>query len=159
MQLAVVVVGGGGRGSGRHTTKNPNYKRWGWDRSSNVRILFEDDLARLGHPFHIEMSNKQGVYVMKIKCRICGTLISYNNNSWTCVATHILSHNIGTPQEIAVAAALASDCEANWEPFTIHKLPTPRAVKKEPAGDVVLMRCTLAAPSYGTGTQPYHQIE
>ena len=24
----VVVVGGGGR---RRTTKNPNYKRWGWD--------------------------------------------------------------------------------------------------------------------------------
>ena len=102
-------------------------------------MLFEDDPGRPGHPPHIETSNKQGAYVLKIKCCIYGTLISYHNSSWTCAATHILSHNIGTPQDIAATAAFASECEANEEPFPLYKLATPLAAKKEPASDVCLM--------------------
>ena len=34
--------------------------------------------------------------VLKIRCRICRSLISYHNNSWTSAATHIRSHNIAT---------------------------------------------------------------
>ena len=117
-------------------------------------MLFEDDPTRLGYPLHVEMSNKQGVYVLKTKCRIRGTLISYHNSSWTYAATHILSHNIGTPQDIAAIAALADGYEANGEPFSIHKLSTPPTVKKEPVGDVALMQRTFVAPSYGTDTQP-----
>ena len=77
--------------------------------------------------------------MLKIKCRISGTLIYYHNNSWTYVAAHIWSHNIGTPQDIAIAAALAAECEVNGETFPIHKLPTPSTMKKEPAGDIALM--------------------
>ena len=138
----IVVVGGGGgggRGGRCHTAKISNYKRWGWDRSSNVQMLFEDDPTRRSHPLHVETSNKQGACVLKIKCCICNTLISYYNSSWTCAATHILSHNIGTPQDIVAATALASECEANGEPFPIHKLPTPPAVKKEPTSNVGLL--------------------
>ena len=157
---AIVVGGGGGRGGGRrHTQKTINIKRWGWDRSSDVRMLFEDDPARLGHPLHMEMANKQGACMLKIRCCICGTLISYHNSSWTCVPTHILSHNIGTPKDIIAAAALASECEANGEPFPLHKLPTPPALKKETAGDIGLMRQTFVALSYGTDMQPFHQIK
>ena len=58
------------------TGKTPNYKRWGWDRSSDVRMLFEDDPASPSHPLHMETSNKQGACVLKIKCRICHNLIS-----------------------------------------------------------------------------------
>ena len=121
-------------------------------------MLFEDDLARPSHPLHVETLNKQGAYVLKNKCYISGTLISHQNNSWTCAVTHILSHNIGISQDIATPATLASECEANGEPFPIHKLPTPLTVKKEPAGDIALMRCTFAIPFYGTNTQPYHRI-
>ena len=131
--VVVVVVGGGGRGGGRRTEKSTYIKRWGWDKSSDMRMLFEDDPARPSHPLRMETSNKQGACVLKIRCRIWGTLISYHNSSWICAATHILSHNIGIPQDIAVAAALASECEANREPFPLHKLPTPPALKKEPA--------------------------
>ena len=59
-----VIVGGGGRrgGGGRagvhHTVKHANYKRWGWDRSSDVRTLFEGDPARLGHPLHVQTSEQ-----------------------------------------------------------------------------------------------------
>ena len=63
--IVVVVGGGGGGGGGRHggrscTIKTPNYKRWEWTQSSDVQMLFEDDLARLGHPLHVETLNKQG---------------------------------------------------------------------------------------------------
>ena len=92
--------------------------------------------------------------MLKIKCCIYGTLISYHNSSWTYMATHILSHNIGTPHDIVSAAALASECEANGEPFTIHKLPAPLAVKKKPTGDVAFMHHTFAAPSFATDMQP-----
>ena len=104
-------------------------------------------------------SNKQGACVPKIKCRLCGTLIFYHNNSWTYAATHIMSHNIGTPQDIAPAVALASECEANGEPFPLHKLPTLPTMKKELASNVGLMRCTFATPFYGTNTQPFHRIK
>ena len=53
MQSAVVcdaIVGDGGRAGGRLIVKVTNYKRWGWDRSSNERMLFEGDPARPGHP-------------------------------------------------------------------------------------------------------------
>ena len=129
----VVVVGdGGGRRGGCRTIKTPNYKRRGWNRSSEMWMLFEDKQARLGHPLYVETSNKQGACMLKIRCRICCTLISYHNSSWTCMATHILYHNMGTPQAIVVADPLASECGANGEPFPIHKLPTPPRVKKEP---------------------------
>ena len=163
---AIVVSGGGGgrhSGAGRagvcRTIKHANYKTWGWDRSSDVRMLFEGDPATPGHPLHVETKNKLGDYVLKIRCRICYSLISYHNSSWTCVTTHIQSHNIAIAQDIADAAALASESEANGEAFPIHNLPTPPPVKKEAAGDAALMRCTFAAPSYGTDTQPYHQIK
>ena len=55
------------------------------------------------------------------------------------MATHIRSHNIATTQDIAAAATLASEYEANGEAFPIHRLPTPPPVKKEAAGDTALM--------------------
>ena len=95
---AIVVVGGGGgrRGCARragvcHTIKHANYKRWGWDRSLDLRMLFEGDQARLGHPLHVETKSKLGDCVLKIRCCICRSLISYHNSSWTCTATHIQS--------------------------------------------------------------------
>ena len=158
---AVVVVGGGrhggvGRAGVCHTKKHANYKRWGWDRSSDVWMLFEGDPARLGHPLHVETENKLGDCVLKIRCRICRSLISYHNSSWTCATTHIQSHNIAIAQDIAVATALASESEANGEALPIHKLPTPPLVKKEAVGDATLMQRTFAAPSYGTDMQLYH---
>ena len=50
MQPVVVVGSVGGRGGGRCTQKTTNVKRWGWDRSSEVRTLFEGDPARPGPP-------------------------------------------------------------------------------------------------------------
>ena len=74
-------------------------------------------------------------------------------------ATHIRSHNIAIAQDIAAAAALASEFEANGEAFPIHKLPTPPQMKKEATRDAALMRPTFVALSYGTDTQPYHCIK
>ena len=68
----------------------------------------------------LKTPNKQGAHILKTKCCIYSTLISYHNSSWTCVATHILSHSIGTSQDIAAAADLASKCEANGS----HSLST-----------------------------------
>ena len=153
-----IVVAGGGRGVHR-IVKHANYKRWGWDRSSDVWTLFEGDPARPGHPLRMEIENKMGDCVLKIRCHICRSLISYHNSSWTCVATHIRSHNIATTQDIVAAAALASESEANGEAFPIHKLPIPPPMKKEGVGDAALMRRTFDAPSYGTDMQPYHQIK
>ena len=159
MQSAVVVVGGGERGGGCRTQKTTNVKRWGWDQSSEVRTLFESDQARPGHPLRVEIENKLGDCVLKIRCCICRSLISYHNSSWTCAATHIRSHNITISQDIAAAAALAAESEANGEAFPIHKLPAPLPVKKEADGDAALMRRTFAAPSYRTDTQPFHRIK
>ena len=159
MQYAVVVGGGGGRGDGRHTQKTTNIKRWGWDRSSEVQTLFEGEPARPGHPLHVEIENKLGDCVLKIRCRICRSLISYHSSSWTSAATHIWSHNITTAQDIAAAVALAAKSKANGEAFPIHKLPAPPLVKKEAARDAALMRRTFAAPSYWTDTQPFHWIK
>ena len=131
----------------------------GGDRSSDVRTLYKGDPATPGHPLRVEIENKLGDYVLKIRCRICRSLISYHNSSWTCVATHIWSHSIVTAQDIAATAALAFESEANGEAFPIHKLPTPPLVKKEVAGDAALMRRTFVAPSYETDTQPHHQIK
>ena len=157
----VVVVGGGHRGGVRRvgvrrTVKTANFKRWGWERSSDVHMLFEGDPARPGHSLHVETDNKLGDCVQKIRCRICCSLISYHNSSWTCATTHIRSDKIVTAQNIVAAAALASESEANGETFPIHKLPTPPPVKKEATGDAALIRYTFAAPSYGTDMQPYH---
>ena len=74
-------------------------------------------------------------------------------------ATHIRSHNITTAQDIAATDALASESEANGEPFPIHKLPTPPAVKKEAVGDAALMRLTFTALSYGPDMRPYNRIK
>ena len=121
-------------------------------------MLFKGDPARPGHPLHVEIENKLGDCVLKIRCRICCSLISYHKSSWTYVATHIRSHNIATAQDIAAATALASESEANGEAFPIHKLPTPPPVKKDQVGHAALMQRTFIAPSYGTDMQPYHQI-
>ena len=86
---AIVVVVGGGRRGGAGcagvccTIKNANYKKWGWYRSSDVRMLFKDDPARPGHPLRMETENKLEDCVLKIRCRICCSLISYHNSSWT----------------------------------------------------------------------------
>ena len=163
---AIVVVGGGGGCRGgtrcagvRSTIKHANCKGWGWDRSSDVRMLFEGDTARPSHPLHVETENKLGDCMLKTRCRIYRSLISYHNSSWTYMATHIRSHNIATAQDIATAATLACESEANGEAFPIHKLPTPPPMKKEAVGDATLMRHTFAAPYYGTDTQLYHQIK
>ena len=139
MQSTVVVGGGGGRGGGCRTQKTTNIERWRWDRSLEVRTLFEGDPARPSHPLCVEIENKLGDCMLKIRCRICSSLISYHNSSWTSAATHIRSHNITTAQDIAAAAALAAESEANGKAFPIHKLPAPPPVKKEAAGDVALM--------------------
>ena len=82
MQSAVVVGSVGGRGGGgRRTQKTTNVKRWGWDRSSEVRALFEGDPARPGHPLCMETENELGHCVLKIRCHICRSLISYHNSS------------------------------------------------------------------------------
>ena len=146
MHSAVVIGGGGGRGGGHRTQKTTNIRRWEWDRSSKVRTLFEGDPARPGHPLHVEIENKLGECVLKIWCRICRSLISYHNSSWTSTATHIWSHNITTAQDIAAAAALAAKSEANDEACPIQKLPTPPPVKKEATGGAALMRRTLCCP-------------
>ena len=124
-----------------------------------MRMLLQGDAARPGHPLRVEIENKLGDCVLKIRCRICRSLISYHNSSWTCAATHIRSHNIANAQDIAAAAALASESEANGKAFPIHKLPTPSPVKKEAAGDAALMQRTFAAPSYRIDTQPFHRIK
>ena len=122
-------------------------------------MLFEGYPARPGHPLHVEIENKLGDGVLKIRCHIRHSLISYHNSSWTCTTTHIRSHNIATAQDIVVVASLASESKANGEAFPIHKLPTPPPVKKEAARDAALMRRTFAAPSYRTDTQPFHRIK
>ena len=149
---STIVVGGGG---GRRTQKTTNIKRWGWDRSSKVRTLFEGDPARPGHPLCVETENKLGDCGLKIRCCICRALISYHNSSWTSAATHIRSHNITTAQNVAAAAALAAESKANGEAFPIHKLPAPPPVKKEAAGDAALMRRTFVAPSYRQICNPF----
>ena len=121
--------------------------------------LFEGDPARPGHPLHVEIENKLGDGVLKIRCRICRSLISYHNSSWTSAATHIRPHNITTAQDIAAAAALVAESKANGKAFPIHKLPAPPLVKKEAVGDAASMRLTFAAPYYGTDTQPLHRIK
>lgn len=122
-------------------------------------ILFEDDLARPSYPLCVETSNKQGGCVLKIRCHIGCTLISYHDNIWTYATTHILSHNIPTPQDIAATTALASECEANDETFPIHKLLTLAVVKTEPASDIALMQRTFSAPCYWTNTHPDHRMK
>ena len=159
MQSTVVVCSGGGRGGGRRTQKTTNIKRWGWERSSDVQMLFQGDPARPSHPLRVETKNKLRDCILKIRCRICRSLISYHNSSWTSASTHIRSHNIATAQDIAAVATLATKSEANGKAFPIHKLPTPPPVKKEAVGDVALMRRTFAAPSYRIDTQPFHRIK
>ena len=97
--------------------------------------------------------------MLKIRCRIYRTLISYHNSSWTYMSTHIRPHNITTAQDIVAADALSCNSEANGEPFPIHKLPTPPAVKKGPASSATLMRRTFPAPSNGPDMQPYNRIK
>ena len=103
----------------------------------------------------METWNKQGERLLKNRCCICRTLISYHNSVWTCTPIHIRSHNITTTQDIAGTDALASESEANGEPFPIHKLPTPPTVKKEAASDAALMQRIFAAPDM----QPYNRIK
>ena len=80
-----IVVGGadgGGRCSGRTIIKTrTSIKNKKWDGPLDVRILFEDDLARSGHPLCVETMNNQGFYVLKIKCCICSNFLSYYSTS------------------------------------------------------------------------------
>ena len=122
-------------------------------------MLFEGDPASPGHALCVEVENKLEDYVLKIRCRIFRSLISYHNSSWTCTATHIQSQNMAIAQDIVAAAALVSESEANGKAFPIHKLPTPPPVKKEAPRDTALMRRTFAGPSYGNDTQLYHWIK
>ena len=58
---AIIVGGGGARRVGVcRTVKHANYKRWGWDWSSDGWMLLEGDLARPGHPLCVETENKLG---------------------------------------------------------------------------------------------------
>ena len=75
---AIVVGGGGGRVDVHHTVKHANCKRWGWDQSPDVPMLSEGDPDRPGHPLRVEIENKLGDCVLKIRCRICYSLISYH---------------------------------------------------------------------------------
>ena len=74
------------------------------------------------------------------------------------MATHIWSHNITNVQDIVATNAFASKPEANGKPFLSHKLPTPPPVKKEPAGDIGLMRRTFATLFYRPNMQSYNRI-
>ena len=106
------------------------------------------------YPLCVEIVNKQGACVLKTRCRICHNLFSYHNNSWTYASNGILSHSTATPQDIVAATALVSECEANSEPFLVHKLPNLSLLKKEPLGNVALIRCTFAAPPKGPICSP-----
>ena len=152
--LCNAAVGGGWRVGGCRIVKATNYKRWGWDWSSDVRMLFKGDLARLGHPFHVEMLNKQGECVLKIRCCICRTLISYHKSSWTYAATHIWSHNITIAQDIVVANPLVSESEAKGEPLPYPQATNSTCSEEGAAGDVALIWRTFVAPSYGPDMQP-----
>ena len=123
MQSAVVVGSVGGRGGGRRTQKTTNVKRWGWDRSSEVRTLFKGDPARPGHPLRVETENKLGDCVLKIRCRICRSLISYHNSSWTSTATHIRSHNIATAQDHPNGNGTATEWVFNGYPLNADVAP------------------------------------
>ena len=98
--------------------------------------MFQEDPQRPGHPLKIETKNKAGKVVDKIRCRICKNLFSYHNSSWTIASNHGLSHNIYTIEDIASATLLVGQAEQNGEPFPIHMLPTPTAIKKDALGDV-----------------------
>ena len=110
------------------------------------------------HPLKIETKNKAGKVVHKIKCRICKNLFSYQNSSWTTASNHVLSHNIDTIENIAFVALLASQPEQSGEPFPIHILPTPTAIKKDAPGDVQLMEHFVKSPSCGVDSATYHRV-
>ena len=104
-------------------------KKEQWTRCLEVCSLFQKDPQRPGHTLKIETKNKAGKAVHKIRCRICKNLFLYHNSSWTTVSNHVLSHNIYMIEDIASAALLASQAEQSGEPFPIHMLPTPAAIK------------------------------
>ena len=133
-------------------------KKEQWTRCSEVRSLFQEDPQRPGHPLKIETKNKAGKVIHKIRCRICKNLFSYHNSSWTTASNHVLSHNIYTIEDIASAALLASQAEQSGEPFPIHMLPTPTAIKKDAPGDVQLMKHFVKSPSYGVDSAAYHRV-
>lgn len=139
-------------------TRAVSGKKEQWIRCSEVRSLFQEDPQRLGHPLKIETKNKAGKVVHKIRCRICKNLFSYHNSSWTTASNHILSHNIYTIEDIASAALLANQAEQSGEPFPIHMLPNPTAIKKGAPGDVQLMERFVKSPSYGVDSAAYHRL-
>lgn len=96
--------------------------------------------------------------MLKIHCPICLNLLSYHNRWWTCPSNHILSHKLLTPEAIVAAATLASEGVSNIEVFLAPKLPIAPELKKEAPGDVVLMRCTIAASSYSADTTSYDRL-
>ena len=63
--VGTIVVGGSG------ATTAPirigtSIERGGWERSSDVWMLFEDDQARLDHPSHVGTINNLGCWYSKL---------------------------------------------------------------------------------------------
>ena len=56
------------------------------------------------------------------------------------------------------AALLASQAEQSGEPFLIHMLPSPRAIKKDAPGDIQLMEHFVKSPNYGVNSAAYHRV-
>ena len=80
--MQFTINGYGGVDGGRTAVKSGILlKRGGWGQASDVRILFQHDPTRLGHPFCVKTMNKQGMRMLKIKRHICGHLLSYQNSS------------------------------------------------------------------------------
>lgn len=148
------VLGGrrGGGAAGRIHVKKEE-----WGRSSEVRLLFEEDPQRRGHPSRIETTNKAGKVVYKIRCRICRNLYAFHNSSWTTASNHILSHNLFTLNDIVAADNLATEAEKNGEPFPLHKLPSAPSTKPC-GGDVRTLQRFVSSPSYGHDTAAYHRL-
>ena len=97
---------GAGKGAGPRRQRARQHavtvKREGWVHCSDVRVLFQEDPARLGHPLRVETVNKAGICVLKIRCQICQNLFSFHNSSWTCASNHVLSHNLATHEDVHV---------------------------------------------------------
>ena len=79
--------------------------------------------------------------------------------SWTTTSNHALSHNIYTIEDITFAALLASQAEQSGEPFHVHMLPTPTAIKKGSLSDVHLMEHFVKSPSYSVDSAAHHRLE
>ena len=139
-------------------SKLPIIKKGGRDRAPDVRMLFEGDPARPSHPLRMQRSDKQGECVLKIRCRIYCTLISYHDSLCTCTATHIRHPNITTVQDIL---QLLTPLLLSLRPMTSPSLSTSCQLHLQWRSNLpaMLMRRTFAALSYGPNMQPYNRIK